>query len=106
MRDTIWRYTLGPTYLQTLPIPKGFKVRHVAPVGKITDLGVDVWVEVDPLADKVEIDWFIVGTGHPLPPEQHGAIYCGTAVVEDGYVWHVFCAVPVTDHPTMQTHQY
>jgi hypothetical protein len=56
-------------------------------------MGVCVWVEVDTEAKQVPIDFYIIGTGHPLP-EEVGGIYCGTAVMGDQYVWHVFLAVP------------
>lgn len=92
---TIWKYTLGPTYVQTIDMPTGFKVRHVGPPSAIAAsvMGVCVWVEVDTEAAMVPIDWYMTGTGHPAPFE--GAIYCGTAVMGDQFVWHVYMAVPL-----------
>jgi hypothetical protein len=92
---TIWKFTLGPTYKQTVDIPTGFKVRHVGPPSATapTSMGVCVWVEVDTEAAHVPIDFYLSGTGHPLPPAEVGAIYCGTAVMGDLFVWHVHVAV-------------
>lgn len=92
---TIWKYTLAPVYKQTIDMPTGFRVRHVGPLSATSAsvMGVCVWVEVDTEAAQVPIDWYLSGTGHPLPPD--GAIYCGTAVMGDQYVWHVYMVVPI-----------
>lgn len=88
---TIWKYNLGPTYKQTLDIPRGFKVRHVGPPSPTaaTMMGVCIWLEVDNQAEQVPTDFYITGTGHQVPP---GGNYCGTAVMGDQYVWHVWLA--------------
>lgn len=88
---TIWKYTLGPTHTQTLDIPRGFRIRHVGPPSPTaaTVMGVCIWVEVDDTADKVPVDFYLAGTGHIQPS---AGIYCGTAVMGDQYVWHVYMA--------------
>lgn len=91
---TIWKYTLGPTgYAQTIDVPTGFRVRHVAPpsLTAATAMGVCMWIEVDDQAEKVPVDFYISGTGHLVPK---GGIYCGTAVMADQYVWHVYMVAP------------
>jgi hypothetical protein len=92
---TIWKYTLAPTYKQTVDIPTGFKVRHVASPSPTahTLMGVCVWVEVDESNDFVPVDFYMTGTGHSLP-HGVGAVYVGTAVMGDGYEWHVHLSVP------------
>lgn len=90
---TIWKYTLGVTDRQIVDVPTGFRVRHVGPnpTGKSV-LGICVWIEVDPDAQKVPIQFCITGTGHPISPQ---GIYLGTAPMADALVWHVFLAVPL-----------
>lgn len=88
----IWKYELEPAYKQTLYIPTGFKVRHIGQApGPLLVIG--VWAEVESDNEKVPIDFYISGTGHQLPLDV-GVIYCGTAVMGNGYVWHISLAVP------------
>lgn len=84
---TIYKYRIGPQFFQTFDMPTGFRVRHVAPVGPVTELGINIWAEVDTDNELVPIYWRIVGTGFRVPPL---GTYCGTVVVDDGFVWHVF----------------
>jgi len=90
---SIWKYQLRITDAQKLEIPTGFRIRHVAPAPLLEwdksprDEMVNLWVEVDPNAERVPIIFYIVGTGHPLPPT---GIYIGTAPMPSGLVWHVF----------------
>lgn len=90
----VWKYTLGPTYKQTIDVPTGFKVRHVGPPSPtaVTSMGLCVWIEVDTEAKRVPVDFYIGGTGQPVPGD--GATYCGTAVMADQFVWHVYVGVP------------
>lgn len=91
---SIWKYTLGPTaYGQTLEIPEGFRVVHVGPPRATahTVEGVNMWCEVNAGAAKVPVQFFIVGTGSGIPT---GAFYLGTAVMGDGFVWHVYQGKP------------
>lgn len=99
---TIWKYTLGLTYQQLVDVPTGFEVRHVAPVAEMSPLGINVWCEVDTESPTIPTFFFIVGTGHERPPtggmknidgesvELYHNVFCGTAVVRDGFVWHVY----------------
>lgn len=86
---TIWKYTLGPTYKQTLDVPRDFKIVHVGAPSPTaaTVMGVCVWIEVDEAKDKVPVDFYIVGTGHQAPPT---GTYRGTAIMGDKFVWHVY----------------
>jgi hypothetical protein len=85
---TILRYPLlDLTYRQTIHVPTGFKVRHVAP-GRVSDVAIDVWAEVDTTNQPVPVNVWIIGTGHEFPPA--GAVYVGTAVMPSDFVWHVF----------------
>ena len=93
----IHRFIIELMYHQTIGIPTGFRVRHLAPARTqhedIVDQ-IDIWAEVDTTKETVPIDVWIVGTGHPLPPDEVGPIFVGTAVMPDNYVWHVFVGVP------------
>lgn len=86
---TIHKYALGPTDRQTVDIPTGFRVRHVGPQRptSATLEGVMVWVEVDDSKPTVATTFQIVPTGGVVPP---AGIYCGTAVMGDGFIWHVY----------------
>jgi hypothetical protein len=86
---SIYKYTLGPAGRQTIDIPTGFKVRHVGPqrVTSATMEGIQLWAEVDPNAPTVAATFEMAGTGHPVPVT---GIYCGTAVMGDGFIWHIY----------------
>lgn len=85
----IFKWTLVVTDRQTIDMPAGFKVRHVGPQRPTSSTadGVQLWAEVDDNAPTVAATFEMYGTGHAL---QNTGIYCGTAAMADGYVWHVY----------------
>ena len=90
---SILRYpVLDLTYRQTLRIPTGFRIRHLAP-GRASDVVIDIWAEVESDNPVVPVDVWIIGTGHQFPPDEAGPIYIGTVVMPDGFVWHLFVSV-------------
>lgn len=80
---TVWKYLLAPQESQTYGIPSGFIVRHVGE----NNGSIAMWIEVDTTASEWPVTFCIVGTGHQVPD---GVTCCGTAVMSDGFVWHVY----------------
>lgn len=86
----IWRVELnleneGPVIRKELPV--GAQLLSVAPGRREGAYTVDVWAIVQPDAELAPIEFEVVGTGHRVPEP---GLYVGTAVMPDGFVWHVF----------------
>lgn len=84
----IYKYLLDLTYKQTLYLPPGFIVRHVAnQAGAVT-----MWIEIDnSRKPTTPVDFYVNGTAHEVIK---GLTYCGTALVGD-FVWHVYMHVGI-----------
>lgn len=81
MNRTVWKFPLHSAAV-TFEMPVGAAVLYVA----MQDGKPTMWAEVNPLLDKVERTFIIVGTGHPVQP---GASYVGSTI--DGpFVWHIY----------------
>lgn len=81
---TIHKYPLSATDLQTVPMPKGAKILHVA----LQAGSVCLWAEVFPAMPKVNRCIEVFGTGNPMD-ESFLRVYIGT--VQDGsLVWHIY----------------
>jgi hypothetical protein len=80
----IWKFPLETTGRQTIAIPKDGFILHVAAQFNIPCL----WVEVDPTAPKVDRQFEIFGTGHPIPEADRD--YLGSYFLDGGsLVFHV-----------------
>lgn len=87
--QTIWKYVFPLDTNQTVELPTGAKVIHVAGIRD----EVTAWFLLDPIAflldptAKLEQRKFSVyGTGHKISDR---AVYVGTAIC-DPFVWHLF----------------
>lgn len=82
MPRTIWKFPLQVQARQTVCMPKGAKILSYA-YNRAS--GLCLWAEVDPqqlqLAEAVNRNIFIIGTGHEVPI---GAVFLGTAFLDDG----------------------
>jgi len=72
----IWKYALQLTQLQTVALPVGFKLLTVQMQGP----EITLWALVDPVADRREVSFLIIGTGHDIPNTYGitGRIHAGT----------------------------
>lgn len=91
--ETIYKYDIPVTDRQTLRLPAGAKILHVA--DQAQKIGVlQVWALVEPNALPESREIVIVGTGDPVPEVPEGAGYLnfiGTTIQAKGaLVWHVF----------------
>jgi len=90
--QTIWKYPLETTDVQTVMMPKGAKPLTVAVQGS----QVCLWALVDSEADPEARDFVIYGTGHPVRDvvkRDVGEVqtYVGTYQLDNGsLVFHVF----------------
>ena len=84
MSKAIWKYQLEVADFQTVEIPVGFKILHVGDQG--TKLC--FWAEIETANKKETRTIGIVGTGHPIIDA--GGKYVGSAIMSNGFVWHVF----------------
>ena len=85
---TIWKYDLKITDTQVVPIPCAHK--FLAAQSQGTNLV--AWYLVNPKNPKVNVQFSVVGTGHPITKDP--GTYMGTAQQYDGrLVWHVFTRV-------------
>jgi len=61
-----------------------------------------IWIETD--NDKPAnqpVDFYIVGTGHPLPENINSNDYCGSFIIlNDGFVGHVYFKEPFSQQKT------
>lgn len=61
----IWKWTLAPTDLQSISVPKGAKLLSVQMQGGLPQL----WALCDETAEKEPRHVAIYGTGNPMPDE-------------------------------------
>ncbi len=80
---TIYKYPLGVDV--TIALPRGWIFRHLAAQGNVITL----WAEVDTAAELETCHFTAHGTGWDLAAVAN-ATYLGTALMPDGYVWHVY----------------
>ena len=79
---TIWKFPLRLVGgIQYLSIPKDARLLHVGDQFDTPSL----WFEVDEDAEREELGFSVVGTGHPVS----GGEYLGTAV-GSRFVWHIY----------------
>lgn len=106
---TVYKYTLNPGEANRFRTKQLLSVLHVEPTyteeflsnkefgvpgdrrGTIEAERVNVWCMVETDVEQIS-DFVIFGTGHPLEGD---IVFCGTAVMPSGLVWHVF--VPSKD---------
>ena len=81
----IWKWTLGLTDIQSLPMPEGAKVLTV----QMQHGALALWALVDENAPQSNRSFAIYGTGNPMP--QSPGEYVGTFQLRNGdLVFHVF----------------
>lgn len=68
----------------SLSIASGFKILSF----RVQDLNFRFWAEVDTLKPKIEVIFWVVGTGQEIPPD--AKIYCGTVEDDIGQIWHLY----------------
>lgn len=81
--NTIYKYFLKITEIQTVDLPEGFRPLTVQMQGDSPCL----WAMVNPFAQGQPVTIEMFGTGWPLSADQRQ--YLGT-VQHDGLVWHFF----------------
>lgn len=90
MSRTIWKYGIEVTDRFALEIPGNFKVLCVKNQnrnGSFVDGRPCMWIDVDPAIQSASHNFFVVGTGGPIPDGARH--YIGTWL--DGpFVWHLF----------------
>lgn len=88
MTRTVWKYEL-PGSETTLDLPVDAKPIHVATQGAGT---ICMWVEVDPSAPTRRRRFYVVGTGHPIPPDVFPPIHVGSFLTDQAgtFVFHVY----------------
>lgn len=85
---TVWKFALQLADLQSISMPSGAKILHVADQHGV----VCMWALVDPSADRVTRTFTVIGTGHIAPSSGE---YIGSALAHGGALtWHVFEEVP------------
>jgi hypothetical protein len=84
---TIWKYPLAITDRQRVALPMGYTLLHVSAQSNT----LYVWAEVDTsVAMQKTVDFYIVGTGTPVPTVKFCTVkYFGTVPMLP-YVWHVY----------------
>lgn len=89
--QTIYKYPLRLTDVQTINLPIGGRILHVGMQHGVITL----WAIVDGEKPRVDREIYIFGTGHPIRGAKH-LNYLGTVnAPEDGteFIWHVFESV-------------
>jgi len=92
----IWTFkpqitNLGQTEVE---IPEGFKILLTAPWGTNEETGADmfkVWAEVDIEAPTRTVNFFIVGTGQPIPVNAEHLLTWPSGP----FFWHLYADVVV-----------
>jgi hypothetical protein len=85
MSKAIYKYQLNIHDIQTVCLPKGAKIIHIAEQFGFLCLWAEVWED----ADDCEIDIMVRGTGHTFTG--HENYHLGTVLMSNGLVWHVYC---------------
>jgi hypothetical protein len=83
MLQTIWKFPLAVTELQTISVPASAKALHLA----VQNGTPCVWVLLDPNAPRKQRDILCFGTGNEVLACADR--YIGTVLI-DGFVWHYF----------------
>lgn len=78
----IWKYPLKLTPMQVIDVPTPCKVLSA----QIQNGEICLWI-IHEGGDLVQLDIYIVGTGHVVSPEAES--HLGT-IQQDGFVWHIF----------------
>lgn len=87
--ETIWKFPIKVTDVQSIPIPEQAKILTV----QVQNGQPCVWVQLDPGHAKTGRTIRIAGTGHPLP-DAESLLYIGTFQLHGGgLVFHVFESV-------------
>lgn len=86
MSHRIWKYPLAFEEIQDVKMPAGSMVVHVAEQQE----QIVLWALVDTAAPLEVRRFKLAGTGHEVPSDGEVFPYLGTAVMSNGYVWHVF----------------
>lgn len=83
----VYKWELEITDRQQLSLPRDCKILHVAQQGR--ELMVWGIVDIELSDDTIPVDFYIVGTGNPVPDQAEEFI--GTALWDGGVlIWHVF----------------
>ena len=80
-KEVIWKFPLN-TMTTELMMPYGAEIVHVG--NQINQ--VHIWALVDPRAKEEFRVFHLHGTGEPILTNN----YVGTAIMQNGLVWHVF----------------
>lgn len=100
---TIWKYELSSIGVNEVEMPKSSIVRHVgiSPTGIMDSLC--VWCEVNTENPLVKEQFYVVGTGQEIPKNIFNACtFVGTAITDDGFVWHVYWGYHGSDLKTLE----
>lgn len=85
MERTIWKFELETKDTQFISMPKGAEILCV----QIQIGNPCVWALVDPEAEKKDVEFSTIGTGHPV--DGRPKIYIGTyQIIHRMLVFHVF----------------
>lgn len=83
---TIWKYELESLGFQTISMPTGAEILHVANQNDVVCL----WCEVDRYAEPGPRDFIIFGTGHPIE-DREKLLFIGSVLLYDGtLVLHIY----------------
>ena len=88
---TIFKQALKVTNLQTIQLPRGFKILHL---GMQADVPT-IWYECDTTAPMKNLNIYCFGTGFDMD-HSPARKYIGT-VQFDGFVWHYYHAAGFID---------
>lgn len=86
---TVYKYEVGFSSSPfnsgvSLWLPAGFKILAF----RIQDFYFRFWADVDTIKPKIEVMFWVVGTGQEIPPD--AKIYCGTVEDDIGQIWHLY----------------
>lgn len=79
----IYKYTMDNN--SSISIPKGAEILSVGAQGS----DVCIWATVEPDAEKETEEYSVLGTGWDVP--ESARCFIGTAQLDNGLVFHVFC---------------
>lgn len=90
---TVWKYKIYVSgQAQAIEVPGADEAKVVA--ARISDQHdiIDIWIEVDPLADKSDLEFRVFGTGHPITTTPDRQTVHTATVFDDrlGLVWHLY----------------
>jgi hypothetical protein len=85
----IWKFPIGIADFMGISMPEQADLLHFG----LQDGVPMLWALVDPRAMRLQRQFRLVGTGHPV--EMSNAKYVGTVVGHEGqFVWHLFEMLP------------